>query len=442
MNSGSRVPLRIAAFWGLGSMATTTMLNGVSVVLLYFLVTFIKVEPVVAGALLFGSKALDVLTDPPMGLLSDRTESRWGRRRPYLFGSAAFCGLAFGLLFNVPAGVQGAALYTFLVGALALYALSYTAFQVPYMAMPAELTDDYHERTRVMTWRVVFMTVGNSLGSAGVPALVGALGEDRAAYGQMGWLVGAGIALAMVLTAIGTSGARQTRRPDNPSRLGQHLRWLRANRPLLVLMAMKVFIYAGISSFVAVMLFFFVNVLERDLVALAWFGLMQAGVTIVCTPVWARLAPVLGKRRVYVISLLGFVLTMLSWLAATPDGGLTALLWRAALLGLFSSGSFLLGHSMLMDSFAWDYRQTGLRREGLLSAAFSFVEKASLALGPLVIGALLSGMGFDKSLSPGEPQPSSAITAMHLGFIWIPAGCQLVAIALLAGYRLDEAQLR
>ena len=101
-----QVPTRIAAFWGLGAFATTTMLNGVSIVLLFFLVNFVKIEPVIAGGLLFGSKMFDALIDPPIGMLSDRTVSRFGRRRPWLLGASFFCGLSFAMLFNVPAGAS------------------------------------------------------------------------------------------------------------------------------------------------------------------------------------------------------------------------------------------------------------------------------------------------------------------------------------------------
>jgi GPH family glycoside/pentoside/hexuronide:cation symporter len=82
-----------------------------------------------------------------------------------------------------------------------------------------------------------------------------------------------------------------------------------------------------------------------------------------------------------------------------------------------------------------------MRREGVLSAAFSFVEKASLALGPLVIGALLSGMGFDKNLEPTADQTPSAVQAMYIGFIWIPVACQLAAAGLLIFYRLKKSDL-
>jgi GPH family glycoside/pentoside/hexuronide:cation symporter len=436
-----KVPVRIAAAWGLGTFATTTMLNGVSVVLLYFLVTFVKVEPVIAGAMLFGSKLLDVFTDPPMGILSDRTRSRWGRRRPYLLGASLFCGLSFAMLFSVPESAGNSGVYLYVSLALVLYALSYTVFQVPYMAMPAEMTSDYHERTRVMSWRVVFMTLGNMAGSAGAPGLVKLLGEDRAAYADMGLIIGALIFAAMLICAVGTRGAKFTTADEITVPFADQIGWLWRNKPLLVLMGIKIAIYTGISSFVAVMLFFIYSVLKKGPEVLVVYSLVQTASTIAFTPACAWLSRQIGKKPAYVLCLLGFAAGLMTWLLATPDESMWVLAIRALFIGAFAAGSFLYGNSMLIDTFAYDYQISGMRREGVLSAAFSFVEKASLALGPLLIGALLSGMGFDKDLDPTEDQTPSAVRAMYIGFIWIPAGCQLVAAMLLRFYRLKKSDL-
>jgi len=94
-----------------------------------------------------------------------------------------------------------------------------------------------------------------------------------------------------------------------------------------------------------------------------------------------------------------------------------------------------------VDTYAWDYKVTGLRREGFLSSAISFVEKFSLAVGPLLIGALLSGMGFDKNLAPSADQSSGARQAMLIGFVWIPVATQLLAMGMLRWYRLDQRDL-
>jgi GPH family glycoside/pentoside/hexuronide:cation symporter len=436
-----RVPTRIAAFWGLGAFATTTMLNVISIVLLFFLVNFVKLEPVVAGALLFASKLFDALIDPPIGMFSDRTRSRFGRRRPWLLGASFFCGLAVAMLFNVPGGPEQAGTYLFLSGWLFVYTVAYAVFTVPYLAMPGEMTDDYHERSRLMSWRTVFMTFGNLMGSAIPPILVSTLGGDRAAYGQMGILVGLVVFAAMFLTFLGTAGAGQ-REPDlRPTSLLENFRLLRGNPPLLVLMGTKVLLYIGLAAFTAVLLFFFSSLLKKDAAAVGGFFGVFSLATILFTPVQLWVARRVEKRNAYLVCMGAYALGMLTWLLASPSEPNLALYARALWLGAFNAGLFLFGYSMLVDTYAWDYQVTGLRREGFLASAISFVEKFSLAVGPLLVGALLSAMGFDKNLAPSADQSAGADQAMLIGFVWIPVVTQVLAMVLLRWYRLEQGDL-
>jgi len=436
-----QVPTRIAAFWGLGAFATTTMLNGVSIVLLFFLVNFVKIEPVIAGGLLFGSKMFDALIDPPIGVLSDRTVSRFGRRRPWLLGASFFCGLSFAMLFNVPADASTAGTYLFLSGWLFVYTAAYAVFAVPYLAMPGEMTDDYHERSRLMSWRTVFMTFGNLMGAAVPPVIVAGFGGDRAAYGQMGIVIGLVIGVAMFLTFVGTAGAAQRDPDPRPLSLVGNFRLLRGNLPLLVLMGTKILLYIGLAAFSAVLLFFFSSLLKKSPAAVgAFFGVFSLA-TILFTPVQLWVGRRVEKRSAYLVCMAAYSLGMLSWLFASPAEPDVALYARALWLGAFNAGLFLFGYSMLVDTYAWDHQVTGLRREGFLASAISFVEKLSLAVGPLLIGALLSAMGFDKSLPPGADQSAGAGQAMLIGFVWIPVGTQLLAMLLLRWYRLEQRDL-
>ncbi|MEO7387193.1 MAG: MFS transporter [Gammaproteobacteria bacterium] len=436
-----RVPTRIAAFWGLGAFATTTMLNGVSIVLLFFLVNFVKIEPVIAGGLLFGSKIFDAFIDPPIGMLSDRTVSRFGRRRPWLLGASFFCGLSFALLFNVPVTASPSGTYLFLSGWLFVYTVAYAVFAVPYLAMPGEMTDDYQERSHLMSWRTVFMTFGNLMGSAVPPLMVAGFGGDRPAYGKMGIVLGLVIFAAMFLTFLGTAGARNRERDPVPQSLLANFRLLRGNRPLLVLMATKILLYIGLAAFTAVLLFYFSSLLKKSPAAVgAYFGVFSLA-TILFTPVQLWVGRRIEKRRAYLWCMGAYSLGMLSWLLATPAELDLVLYARALWLGAFNAGLFLFGYSMLVDTYAWDHQVTGLRREGFLASAISFVEKFSLAVGPLLIGALLSAMGFDKNLAPSADQSAGAQQAMVIGFIWIPVVTQLLAMLLLRGYRLDQKDL-
>ena len=89
--------------WGIGSLGGTTLINGVTFLALFYLSSVLGMEPALAGGLLFGAKLFDIVTDPLMGVLSDRTRSRWGRRRPWLFVAAFVSAGSFVMLFSGPA---------------------------------------------------------------------------------------------------------------------------------------------------------------------------------------------------------------------------------------------------------------------------------------------------------------------------------------------------
>jgi GPH family glycoside/pentoside/hexuronide:cation symporter len=442
MAQSDTVSNRLAAGWGFGSMATATMLNAPTAALLFFLVTLVKLDPFAVGLLIFAGKVVDVLTDPPVGALSDKTRSNLGRRRPWLLGSSLACGIAFAALFNVPE-MSVAGTYIYMSIALALFAVTYTAFQVPYMAMPAEMTDDYHERTRIMSWRVVFMSVGNLLGGGAFAAAAKQLGGDRASYGEAAIYFGIFIAVAMVLTFLLTAGTRQTQpvAGQDQTRLSQHLRWLGQNKPLMILMGTKIAIYLGVFAGLTTALFFFTSVLKLDEGKFFLVFLVQVVVSILALPACNWLSQKIGKKQSYVISLVGFCAVLASWSLAGPGEPTPLLIARAFLLGLFGAGAHLYGQSMLIDTFALDYQLTGQRREGVLAASFSFVEKACSALAPLIVGALLSFMGFDKDLAATDDQSASAVQAVYIGYIWIPIACQIAVLVLLQFYKLTERDL-
>jgi GPH family glycoside/pentoside/hexuronide:cation symporter len=442
----SRISQWQAAGWGVGSLATATMLLAPSGPMVFVLVSMVKLEPVFVGALVFAGKIVDVLTDPPVGALSDRTRSPLGRRRPWLLGSSFICGLVFALLFNIPdIGTTG--IYIYVGCLLALHAVSYTCFQIPYMAMPAEMTDDYHQRTMVMSWRVVFMSVGNLAGAAGLGALAKSLGGEeatRASYGEAGVIIGCLITVLMLATFFFTKNTRSTQAVQGQDEipLRQHLRWIVDNRPLLVLIGTKIAIYVGVFSSLATALFFYTSVLKLNESAFFMVMGLQMATTIAFMPVCNWLSKQIGKKPAYVLSLGGFGVVAATWLLAGPNEPTQLLLARAFCAGAFGAGAHLYGQSMLIDTFALDHQLTGQRREGVLSATFSFVEKMCMALGPFIVGALLSMLGFDKELAAKADQSDSAVLAIQIGYIWIPVACNVAAIFLLKFYHLSEQDLQ
>ncbi len=168
----NRLPLSLCLAFGIGTNGTASLIGVTGIYLLFFMTTMLGIEPALAGSLIFVTKIYDLVTDPAMGYLSDRTNTRIGRRRPYLLFGAALSAAAAYLMFNVPQFDSDTRLLVYYTAILLLFATGYTVFSVPYLSMPAEMTADYNERTRLMSFRTLFSSTGLLIGTALAPIIV------------------------------------------------------------------------------------------------------------------------------------------------------------------------------------------------------------------------------------------------------------------------------
>ena len=435
------IPNPINLSWGVGSLGTITMLNSVTSLYLFFLVGVLQMEPALAGALIFASKLVDVVSDPVMGWISDQTRTRWGRRRPYMFGASFLCGASMVLLFNIPEfenEIRRAAYIEFL---LIFYALVLTVYNVPYLAMPAEMTEDYRERSNIMSYRALFLVGGSFTGTALSGLILGRLGGDMDAYGTVGWFLAAASFAAMMICVWGTRRARFTNYVKSQIPTANQFKLFLVNKPFLVLGGVKAVQFLQLAAGGAATLFFFVTVLEKGEEMLFPFGIAFMLASVLSIRFWLPVIHKFGKRETFMLGLILQTLIFLSWLLATPTEPMWIFLSRAAALGASSSGIVICGQSMIVDAIEYDRKLSGLNREGITSSAFSFLEKTMYATGPLIIGVLLTAFGFDETIPRGQPQPDSALFAVTLGQAWIPAVCSLVMFAGLFFYNLTEKVL-
>lgn len=418
------------------------MINSVAALYLFFLVTIAGMNPAIAGLLLFVSKVVDIVSDPLMGWISDRTNTRWGRRRPYMLGASLLCGLSMGLLFSLPEFASDTVRQVYLLALLTLYTLALTAFNVPYLAMPAEMTDDYHERSRIMSYRAFFLISGSFMGTAGSGLLLTMWGRDADAYARVGWVLGAVAMIAMLVCVFSTGKARFTtyRRATIP-RMNQ-LRIALLNRPFHVLAGVKALQFLQLASSTTATLFFFLAVYGRAEELLFPFGASVVVGSILGLRAWLAVSLRIGKRQMFMLALVFMTLGVASWLLASASDPLWMLIARGAFLGLSSGGIVMCSQSMITDVIDYDRRLSGMNREGIFSATFSFIEKTTYAIGPLIVGTLLSLYGYDASIPRGQPQPDSAMFAIIVGQVFIPVACCIGQFLLLFLYRLDETTLK
>lgn len=393
---GERLSTPLKVGWGFGSVGTQILLNSQSLLLLFYFVTILKLEPALAGTILFAAKLFDAALAPVVGSWSDRTDTRWGRRRPFLFAGAILCGAGLFFIFNTPSANP-----LVLLSALMLISVGYSFFNIPYMAMPAEMTDSPMERTSIMSWRIAFVGVGTAIATSLLPPLAKLWGGDGAAYGKMGAVAGLLTFIAMMTTFLVTSSARATKSVGEPFSIGTMLRAVATNRPFAFLLLAKLCQLVGLAAMSASILFFFKEVIGGGESMLALWGLVANGASILSMLVWPRFAKRYGKVPVYAAAVLLYAAFGFSWLLAGPGESTIGVLIRAVGGGVFAGGLSLMGQSLLPDTMAVDHVRTGLRREGVFAGAYSFVEKASFALGPMAVGFVFQLMGFATHGSTG-----------------------------------------
>ncbi|OYU13975.1 MAG: hypothetical protein CFE37_13405 [Alphaproteobacteria bacterium PA4] len=432
--SNHQLSMGLKAAWGAGSIGTVTVLTINSLLLLFFMTSVLGLAPALAGSLLFGAKLIDAVAAPILGSISDGWQGRMGRRAPFLLAGAFVSALGVALVFNPPAAFD-AMLPVWILGSLIVIALGYTLFNVPYMAMPAEMTDLPTERTSIMSWRIAFVSIGGLITGL-APQTATKLGGGRVGFGGVG-LILAGVVLAAMLSAF--LAARRTRQVAGGAQAVGLKRFavVFQNKPFMLIIYAKIFQLVGLASLTASILFLMKNVLEQPESTVGLYVTCSTIATIAFMPVWVRLGRRFSKRNLYIAACLLFTCLTSSWLLAGAGEPLPLILLRGFCSGIFSGGLLLMGQSLLPDAIDADCQRSGVRREGVYAGAYSFVEKASMALGPLLIGLILQYFHFQPSLGKSVPQPAEALTGIYIGVAVLPGLLYALSVIPLLLFRLD-----
>lgn len=424
--------------YAMGSLATGAFGTVPGLLLLPYLTDTIGISAVLAGVIVFAPKAWDVVLSPMVGRWSDQSAVRTGTRRPYLLWGGIGLAVSFALLFAgvftspVAGGWWAAIMYSLCATALAFYS-------VPYLAMPAEMTDSYHERTRIQTLRVAFLALAILIGGAGSPAIRNAIGGLNG-YRVMGVFIGVVILVGAVGAYRGTRAARRTTVLFNEGTLWSQMRSVLKVRDFTLLALSYAIQFISIGMMLAGVDYVATYYLNSKAGASIIF-LLFVGPAMITMPLWNRLGRRYGKKTGFMFStslmLLGVLLNSLVMLTMPPSIGKYAAYAVTMIIGVGYAGAQVFPNAMLADTAAVDARRTGVNRIGLFTGVWAAIDTVTMATGTglfafaLAIGGYVPFVG-DTAEGPRNP----AITAIIVAFTVIPAVFFVVSIILLRGYRL------
>ena len=437
-----RLPLWICAGWGMGTVSVLIVLTASNTILLAFLTNYVGIAPALASALIAASKVYDAFADPTMGVISDRTETRIGRRRPYVLVGGFLLAVSIIALFSDPPFEREGLRIAYVTFVLFFWATAYTVFNVPYLSMPAEMTSGYHDRTRLMTFRVYGVGLAQLLAATWGPTLIVRFGGGAAGH-QMMALILAPIVLTTALICFWmTKDAPFAFRPhENKAPFLEQLKLVLKNKPFFLLIGMKFFTLMSLGTQSA-QAYFFTRILKQDYTALSFYFFLYSSGMILSQPFWLWISGKVGKRNALLGALASSLPIALSWFLANADEPSIFVAARGLLSGIYGGGMIMVGQAMLPDTMEYDFRRTGLRREGLFAGVYTTVEKLSGAIGVAVVGTLLSAMGYVASRGEVIEQPESVNTAIYLAMAAVPFAINLGAILIMLGYDLTEEKLK
>ncbi len=424
--------------------------NLVTVLGLRFMTDSLAISAGAAGLMFALMKIYDGITDPAVGAWSDRAQTRWGRRLPFLFAGGLAMPVGLALLFGAPDFGSILLAQAFVLLALMIHATGYTLLTIPGFAMLVESSTDPKERTRLMAWRTYGNAVGTLLGSTLPAWILGALGPSRESHLLVALAVGAVVFTATVIAVWllreaprTTPRAADLAKAPHPLRsLAHQVRLAWQNVPFRILAIAHVFLLFGTAIGSAGLAYFTRTFLDLPDSALGTYFAMATGAMLVGMTPWVWLSNRIGKKESYIAALAMFAVVQLSWLLAGPGESMVLVSARGILSGLAGGGMILCAYSLLSDAVRYDFITSGERREGAFAGFTTLFDKLSSAAALAAMGGFLSAMGYVSS-SSGEAaaQSDSARLAILLCESAIPAAAMLAAIVAMLFYRLDPAML-
>jgi GPH family glycoside/pentoside/hexuronide:cation symporter len=420
--------------YGSGDLGFSLTSTIVGVYFAIYLTDVVGVSPGIAAIAFFIGRTWDYINDPLFGYISDRTRTRWGRRRPYLlFGPIPFA-IVFTLLWWKPPIQGDVALVVYYSIMFVLYDTAVTMIYMPYTALTPELTSDYDERTSLMSVRAFFSIVGSLLAFTIPLMIVGSMSPENAPNVLlMGFSFAIISAIPLYVVFFGTRERPEFMNQKKPG-LFEALRASLQNRPFIFSAGIYLFTWLTVDFLQFILLYFIKYVVERE--AINWAIMLTIfGIAIIALPLWTWISRRYDKRLAYIAGMIFFAVVLLVLINVTPATPLYLILILCVLAGIGVSAAHVIPWAIIPDAVEYGELKTGKRYEGMFYSLISLAQKVAssiaIPLGLLVLGST----GY---IPNSATQPPRAILGIRIVTGPIPAAMICIGILFAVLYPLGR----
>ena len=422
--------------YGVGDIGFSLTSTIMGVYFLFFMIEVVGLRPAVAALPILIGKIWDFVNDPIFGHLSDRTRTRWGRRRPYLLFGALPLALTFTMLWYKPGFENTTALVAYYAVAYIIFEASATMVYMPYFALTPELTSDYDERTSLTSYRMFFSILGSLLAFT-VPAIIVGefVPENASKVLLMGAIFGLVSALPIFLTFFGTEEREDLVDLEKPTIL-ESIRSVWKNVPFRYGLGIFLATWISVDILQSSLLFFVKFVVQRE----PENEIIMASIFVVAMfalPIWNWVSTRWSKRHAYMIGIAFWAVVQLFMISLTPASSLTLILILCAMAGIGVAAAHVLPWAILPDAIEWYEYQTGERHEGMFYSVTTLARKITSAVSVTFIGPILELTGYQPNVAQ---QSAEALRGIKLVIGPLPAILLGIGILIAYKYPLDRKE--
>jgi probable glucitol transport protein GutA len=418
--------------YGLGDMSYNIVFQFVNAYLLFYYTDVGGIHPAVIATLFLVVRVLDAIFDPIMGVILDKTNTRWGRARPYLLWVSLPFALFTFLCFTTPHfGPTGNIIYAYIT--YILLGMSFSMQTIPVNSLTGRITNDVQERTVLTTTRMILVYIGILLSIACATPLATAFGGENQALGfQMTALVYAIVSIVLNLFSFFTVRERIVPKKSKKHGMKMTLSVLIKNKPLLILASSFLAFAIGFNIKLSTMVYYFTyNVDQKELV---FFGtVLFFGAALISNVFIPVVSEKWGRKNVMIISA---AISLVSYvgLHITPYSSITFILIWLFASGFFTTPLNTLAWGMIADCVDYAEWKTGVRADGVVISSMSFTNKLGVALAGSFSAIYLGIAGY----VPNAEQTVTSLNAIKNMNALIPGLFILLSIIIICFYPLTE----